>query len=209
MPRPPRLFVDGIYHVISHGSDDRHLFLSSDDRTTFLDRLALVLERFTLPLIEYALLGNHDHLVLATPGGRVSAALQQLHTWYSRTHNRRQGRSAHLFQAHFFARELKSDEDLLVAGRYVAHNPVAAGLCRDPFAWPWSSAAANAGRSEPAIPLDHGPLRAALGDTDDWRRRYREFIEAGAEVSRTPPSATSAGRPGRMTGAPGRATFGR
>ncbi|HEX7255363.1 MAG TPA: transposase [Gaiellaceae bacterium] len=182
MGRPRRAFVEGIYHVSSHGSDDRHLFLSSDDRTTFLDRLALVLERFSLRLVEYALLGNHYHLVLATPGGRVSTALQQLHTWYSRTHNRRHGRSAHLFQAHFFARELKSDEDLLVACRYVAHNPVAAGLCDDPFAWPWSSAAASAGLTEPAIPLDSGPLRAALGDSDDWRRRYREFIDAGEEA---------------------------
>jgi putative transposase len=109
-----------------------------------------------------------------------SAALQQLHCWYSRRHNRRHGRSAHLFRAHFFARELRSDADLLVACRYVAHNPVAAGLCSDPFSWPWSSTAASAGLDEPAIPLDAGPLRAALDDSPDWHRRYREFIEAGA-----------------------------
>ncbi len=34
------------------------------------------------------------------------------------------------------------------------------------------------GLAGPAIPLDPGPLRAALGDRDNWRRRYREFIEA-------------------------------
>jgi REP element-mobilizing transposase RayT len=178
MPRPPRAFVDGIYHLAAHGSDTRHLFLSSKDRTTFLDRLALVIERFSLRLVAYALLGNHYHLVLATPDGRVSSALQQLHSWYSRTHNRRQGRSAHLFRAHFFARELTSDADLLVACRHLAYNPLAAGLCSDPFAWPWSSTAASAGLAEPAIPLDPGPLRAALGDSTNWHRRYRELIEA-------------------------------
>jgi putative transposase len=178
MPRPPRAFVDGIYHVASHASDTRHLFLSRDDRTTFLDRFALVMERFSLRLVAYALLGNHYHLVLATPDGRVSTALQQLHSWYSRTHNRRHGRSAHLFRAHFFARELRSDADLLGACRYVAHNPVSAGLCPDPFSWPWSSTAASAGLAEAAIPLDPGPLRAAFGDRTDWHRRYREFIEA-------------------------------
>jgi putative transposase len=178
MPRPPRAFVDGIYHLSSHGSDIRDLFLSANDRATFLGRLAAVSERFGLPLIAYALLGNHYHLVLATPDGRISSALQQLHGWYSRTHNRRHRRSAHLFRAHCFARELRSDADLLVACRYVAHNPVEAGLSTDPFSWPWSSTAASAGLAEPAIPLDPGPLKAALGDGDDWQRHYREFIDA-------------------------------
>jgi putative transposase len=194
MPRPPRAFVDGIYHLASHGSDTRHLFLTCDDRTRFLDRLALVNERFHLGLVAYALLGNHYHLVLATPDSRVSRALQQLHGWYSRTHNRLHGRSAHLFRAHFFARELKSDADLLGACRYVACNPVAAGLCTDPFSWPWSSAAASAGLAEPAIPLDPGPLRAALGDSDDWQRRYRELIEASGERHSLPLRDQSQGR---------------
>jgi putative transposase len=177
MPRPPRAFVEGLYHLASHASDTRDLFLNSRDRTTFLDRLALVVERFKLALVAYALLGNHYHLVLGTPGAQVSSALQQLHTWYSRTHNRRHERGAHLFRAHFFARELTSDADLLGACRYVAHNPVAAGLSADPFSWPWSSTASTAGLVEPSIPLDPNPLRAALGDSDDWRRRYHRFIE--------------------------------
>jgi putative transposase len=184
MARPPRAFVEGIYHLAAHASDIRDLFLSAEDRTTFLDRLALVVERFDLRLVAYALLGNHYHLVLATPGGRVSSALQQLHGWYSQRHNRRHGRSAHLFRAHFFARELTSDADLLGACRYVALNPVAAGLCSEPCAWPWSSAAASAGLAEAALPLDHGPLRAALGDNDDWPRRYRELIESGGDRDR-------------------------
>jgi putative transposase len=79
MPRPPRAFVDGIFHLCSHGSDTRDLFLSPFDRNCFLDRLALVIERFELRAVAYALLGNHYHLVLATPGGGVSSALQQLH----------------------------------------------------------------------------------------------------------------------------------
>jgi putative transposase len=180
MARPHRAFVEGIYHLASHASDARDLFLNADDRTAFLDRLALVVERFNLSLIAYALLGNHYHAVVATPGGRISSALQQLHTWYSRTHNRRHERGAHLFRAHFFARELTSDADLLVACRYVAYNPVAAGLAKDPFSWWWSSTAASAGLVAPAIPLDPGPLRAALGGGGDWQRRYRRFIEGDA-----------------------------
>jgi putative transposase len=174
--RPPRAFFPGIYHLGSHGSDDRHLFLSDGERTLFLERLGLVLERFELRLVSYTLMGNHYHLLATIPDARVSKALQQLHGWYSRLHNRLHGRSAHLFRAHFFAREIESDADLLGTCRYVALNPVEAGLAPDPFAWPWSSAATTAGLAKAALPLDLKPLRTAFGETPNWRRCYRAFI---------------------------------
>jgi REP element-mobilizing transposase RayT len=177
MPRPPRAFVEGIYHLGSHGSDTRRLFLSDRDRATFLGRLALILERFELQLVAYTLLGNHYHLVLMIPDARASKAFQQLHTWYSRWHNLTHGRSAHLFCAHFFARELTSDADLLTVCRYLAYNPVTARLAPDPFSWRWSSTAATAGLARPMLALDSGPVRAALGDSADWASRYRAFIE--------------------------------
>jgi putative transposase len=181
--RPPRAFVDGLYHLGSHGSDTRHLFLSDEDRALFLERLERTLERFDLPLVEYALLGNHYHLVVSTPDARVSIALQQLHSWYSRRHNLVHGRSAHLFRAHFFAREITGDEDLLVVSRYLAYNAVAAGLAAHPFAWRWSSCAEHAGLRTSALTLDSRPLQAALGEGTRWRERYGAFIEQDLSVA--------------------------
>jgi len=181
MPRPPRAFFAGIYHLGSHGSDTRHLFVSDGERTLFLERLGLILERFELRLVAYALLGNHYHLVAVIPDARVSKALQQLHGWYSRWHNRLHEHSAHLFRAHFFARDLESDTDLLATCRYVALNPVEAGLAPNPFAWRWSSAAATAGLAKPDLPLELEPLRDAFGGTSTWRSRYRAFIENADE----------------------------
>lgn len=177
MARRPRLFVEGLYHLASHASDRRHLFLSDCERAIFLERLALMLQRFELRLVAYVLMGTHYHLVLFTPDARLSSALQQLHSWYSRWHNRRRGRSAHLFRAHPLAREIESDADLVGICRYLAYNPVEAGLAAHPFAWRWSSAAVSAGLFESPVPLDHGPLRAAFGESRDWRLRYRAFIE--------------------------------
>jgi len=177
MGRRPRAFGDGIYHLGSHGSDIRHLFLEDPDRVTFLQRLALIVQRFELALTAYTLMGNHYHLILATPDARISQAIQQLHGWYSRRHNKTHARTAHLFRAHFFARELRDDADLLTTSRYLAHNPVAAGLSETPFAWPWSSAAATAALSRPMIPLDTSPIQAALSDSPDWQTRYRTFID--------------------------------
>jgi putative transposase len=176
MPRAARAFQAGIYHLGSHGSDDRSLFLSDSERSVFLDGLRSVLERFELGMVSYTLMGNHYHLVLRIPDARVSKAMQQLHTWYSRLHNKRHRRSAHLFRAHFFAREIESDDDLLNTCRYLAWNPVAAGLAASPFDWPWSSVAATAGLEKTRLRVELEPLRGALGGSADWQGRYRAFI---------------------------------
>jgi REP element-mobilizing transposase RayT len=154
MARKPRCFGEGIYHLSSDGSDIRQLFLSGEDRLEFLKRLATTCERFEVPLISYVLMGNHYHAVVRTPDDRVSEALQFLHTGYSRNHNRRNARSAHLFRAHPFAREIEGNDDFLTVIRYLALNPVAAGFVRHPLDWPWSSARAHAGVDASMIPLD-------------------------------------------------------
>lgn len=176
MPRPPRAFQAGLHHLGSHGSDERDLFLSDGERAVFLEGLGTVLDRFELGLVSYTLMGNHYHLLLQIPDDRVSKALQQLHTWYSRLHNKLHGRSAHLFRAHFFAREIESDDDLLNTCRYLAWNPVAAGLCASPFDWPWSSVAATAGLAKTRLRLELEPLRGAFGGGAGWQARYRAYI---------------------------------
>jgi putative transposase len=175
--RPPRNFYAGIYHLAAHGSDQRHLFVGDEDREDFLARLAANCERFELALLSYTLMGSHYHALVRIPDARLSQALQRLHSDYSRRHNRRHGRSAHLFRAHPVTREIGSDAQLLAACRYLALNPVEAGLVTDPLDWPWSSTRAHAGLERPRIPLAESDLRAAFGDVGDWRERYRAQID--------------------------------
>ena len=178
MPRRPRSLYEGIYHLAARGSDTRYLFVSDRDREDFLDRLATTCERFELSLLSYVLMGSHYHALLRIPDARLSRALQRLHTEYSRWHNRRQGRSAHLFRAHAMTREIESDAQLVAAYRYLALNPVEAGLVENPLDWPWSSARAHAGLEQPQIPLAEGALRAAFGDDNNWRKRYSAQIDS-------------------------------
>jgi putative transposase len=181
MPRRPRDFAEGFYHVACQASDTRFLFLSDAERELFLDALTETFERFDLSVVTYTLMGTHYHLVLLIPDSRLSTALQRLHTWYSRRHNTCRGREAHLFRSHFFARQLTSDDDLLGACRYVARNPVEAGLVKHPLDWRWSSARAHAGLERPRIPLYEEPLRAAFGGGPNWRASYVDCIEAAEE----------------------------
>jgi putative transposase len=176
MGRPPRSFESGVYHIAAHGSDERHLF-NDDDRTEFLDRLGHSFWKLGIELIVYVLMTNHYHALAYTPDDRISRALQGLHGGYSLHHNQRHGRRAHLFRAHCLARQIVDDDDLLRTSRYLALNPVEAGLVLDPVDWPWSSARVHAGLAPAPIPLDDHRLRAALGDSTDWRDRYRSLIE--------------------------------
>ncbi len=71
MGRPHRMFADGVYHVASHGSDDRRLFIDNADRREFLSRLGLTFWKQEIELIAYVLMGNHYHSQ-APPTARAS-----------------------------------------------------------------------------------------------------------------------------------------
>lgn len=178
MPRRPRSFHPGLYHLAPRASDDRYLFEHDGDRWSFLVGLARTLEQHEIALVAYTLMGTHYHLAVESPGTGIAPALQSLHTWYARLANRARERAAHLFRAHYFAREITSDDDLLTVCHYLAHNPVEAGLVREPFAWPWSSAAATAGLAQPQLALSLEPIRAAFGGRPNWQRQYRAFVAA-------------------------------
>ena len=184
MPRRPRLLFPGIYHLTAHGSDKRYLFLDDADRESFLTRLAGTCERFDLTLLSYVLMGSHYHALLQVIDARVSAALQRLHTEHSRYLNRRHKRSSHLFRAHPGLREITSEAHLITACRYLARNPVEAGLVRDPFDWGWSSARAHAGLERPRIALSETDLRAAYGGRDTWRREYLAHVRSEDSLPR-------------------------
>ena len=142
-----------------------------------MDRLAPLVERFELGCVAYCLMGNHYHLIVQTPDGRLSVALQQLNGGYSKHFNSVYGRSAHLFRNRFLAQLIDSEPYLLAACSYVAHNPVRAGLCREPAEWPWASYRASVGIDPVPAFLNESILRDLFGGDPSWRVRYRAFVE--------------------------------
>lgn len=178
MGRERRAFVDdGIYHVWSHGSDRRQLFVRDDDRRSFIDRLVATSRRHGLACIGFCLMGNHYHAVFRTPDGRLSRAMQELHTGYSHAFNKLHGRRAHLFRSRFGARQVTSDSDLLGTLCYLAYNAVRDGFCADPEDWAWSSYRANIGLDPVPSFLSEDALRVAVGGSK-WRPRYASFVDA-------------------------------
>jgi len=66
--------------------------------------------------------------------------------------------------------------------RYVALNPVRAGLCREPAQWPWGSYKAICGLERPAEFLDVTAVQGLFSLRDAAARRaYRDFVRSGIE----------------------------
>ena len=85
---------------------------------------------------------NHLHLLVETPTSDLTCGMQRIHGEYAQAFNGRHKQSGHLFQGRFEAVPVDDDTQLWAVIRYIAQNPVEAGLCEEPETWPWSSHAA-------------------------------------------------------------------
>jgi hypothetical protein len=122
---------------------------------------------------------NHVHLLAETPRPNLGPGMQRLHGDYARRFNERHGRSGHVFQGRYGAVRMRSDAQLWMTARYIARNPVAAGLCDTPDDWEWSSHQAIVGRAR-RRGLDVARLLEYFtGAGGDGAQRYAELVAVG------------------------------
>lgn len=146
MTRPLRLdHADAIWHVTARGNERKPIYRDDADYAGFLDVLSAVARRFRWDLHAYVLMPNHYHLLLGTPAPTLSQGMRQLGGVYTQRFNRRWSRCGHLFQGRFFSVHVERETHLLELARYLALNPVRAGLVREPAEWRWSTYRAMAG----------------------------------------------------------------
>ncbi len=82
---------------------------------------------------------THYHLLVQEGDRPLSAGMHLLHSRYVRAFNRRHGRRGHVFGGRYRVATIDDDAHLLGAIRYIARNPIEAGICAAPADWPWSS----------------------------------------------------------------------
>src|SRR5688572_19335291 len=146
MARPLRLHVPGmVYHVMSRGNGRQVIFTDDRDYERYLELLERSARRFGIRCVAYCLLGNHVHLVLQAGDIPISRMMQQLNSTFAQWFNRRHDRVGHVFQGRFKALLVETPRYLLRLLRYIALNPVAAGVTGTPDEWRWSSYRATIG----------------------------------------------------------------
>lgn len=98
---------------------------------------------------------------------------------YSRRFNERHGRVGYLVRDRYWSRRKETPEAVLEAFRYVAQNPVGAGLVQRPEDWRWSSYGKTIGVADSFSFVDAADVLAEFGTTRIAQiRGLRRFVES-------------------------------
>ena len=179
MPRPPRIEVPGgIFHVYARGSRQQEIYRARSDRVTYLRFLALTVEQHRWHLLAYCLMGNHVHLLIETPEANLANGMKSLHGRYAQWMNQRYGTKGALFESRYGSVLIESDAQLWMAIRYIARNPLEAGMCAHAEDYEWSSFG-SVSRLMPSQPISVDRLLSYLSVAGgDAVHNYRELVAA-------------------------------
>ncbi len=166
MARIKRKVVGNIvYHVLNRANGRLRIFKKQGDFSAFEQILCEGLERFSMRLAGYCLMGNHWHLLLwPRQDGDLSVFMQ----WVTMTHSQRWHAAhgtagmGHLYQGRFKSFPVQSSEHYLTVLRYVESNPMRAKLVDRSRDWPWSSLAIRQGAEKEGLTLHAGPVKLPL-----------------------------------------------
>jgi REP-associated tyrosine transposase len=144
MPRPPRIYPDGIpQHVYNRGNQRQRIFRDRVDYQKFLDATEKAASSTTVRVNCVCLMPNHYHL-LVTPavGADISTFVDLVMNEHIQHLQARHGLvgTGHVYQGRHKNVPILSERHFYVAARYVESNARAAGLVDRSEEWPWSSA---------------------------------------------------------------------
>ncbi len=140
MSRENRIVLeDGIYHVIDRGNRGNKIFISDSDNAYFIKRLKEFSTEYSIDIFSYVLMSNHYHFLLKLNKPNLSQFMQRLNLLYTKYFNYMHGLNGHLFQDRYKAFLIESDNYFVSVLRYIALNPVLAGIVSKPEKYMWGS----------------------------------------------------------------------
>jgi len=141
---------------MARGIERRKIFWDNKDRSSLLERLAMILQETQTQCYAWALIPNHFHILLRTGTTPLSKVMRRLMTGYAVTFNKRHRRSGHLFQNRYKSIICEEYPYLLELIRYIHLNPLRARLVQDLKQldkYPWAGHSAILGRRKnPLVP---------------------------------------------------------
>ena len=155
------------------------IFLDDGDRHMFLFLLAEVVAEYDLECYDYCLMDNHFHLSIRNRRSNLSAAMQKLKGEYASNWNGRHRRVGHAFEGPFKDQIVQHERYFLNLTRYIAMNPVRAGMVHAPGEWHWSSYRFHAGFAVPPTFLATGHVLGHFQTAGcDARAAYIAHVES-------------------------------
>jgi REP element-mobilizing transposase RayT len=128
----------GIFHLTARAIDLRRRF-TSRLKTAAMEAVADVVPRSGVRLLAVAIMSSHLHLVVQQGKPPLSALMQPLLRRLALKLQRAHGLEGPMFWRHYGCQPCQDPRHVRNAIVYTHLNPVRAGLCRDPGAYPWTS----------------------------------------------------------------------
>lgn len=154
------------------------LFADTTDRSIFLRELARTTAKVEWTCLAYCLLNTHYHLIVEVEDNVLARGMHALNFRYAVSFNQRHEMRGHVQAARYGSRRLGGVDELNYAFRYVARNPVKAGLCGSPCDWEWSSYRAAVGLADPISFVNPRIVVAGFGEVREFATRaLRDYVE--------------------------------
>lgn len=159
------------------GASRREIFLTDKHRQKFLALLGDISKVYHVEIHCYCLMRNHYHLLLHTPEGNLSDAMQHLNSNYTRYFNHSQKSDGPLFRGRYKSLPISEEDYLLRLSRYIHQNPLKANIVSKLSAYRWSSYPAYI---ETAVVPGWLTLETVIRRFKKMRKKalsYKQFIE--------------------------------
>ena len=172
MARIARVVAPGFpHHITQRGVRLLPVFSSDEDRFEYLRLITKFGLKFGVTFPAYCLMTNHVHL-MATPVNEdsLAKALGEAHKHYTRMFNFRSGARGYLFQGRFFSCPL-DEQHAFAAAAYIERNPVRAGMVKNAWDYPWSSAMFHCGVRKTDPLVNETEIFSAI---KDWKEFLRQ-----------------------------------
>lgn len=179
MPRMPRPDIPGLpVHVMARGIEKRDIYSDEHDRRAFLERLGRVIVETQTPILAFALMPNHFHLLLQRGAHPVASVMRRILTGYAVYFNKRHKRVGHLFQNRY--KSIMCDDEVYLRQliRYISINPVRTGIVPSVYelaTYPYTGHAYMLGRvhakwfdAEAVLPLFGSTLESAQASYEHY-----------------------------------------
>lgn len=156
MPSKGRTFSSsGIYHIILRSVNQQIIFEEDADYQKFLYILSDCTEKHDVDIYAYCIMSNHIHLMIRSDREQLAPLFKGIGAKFVHWYNNKYKRYGHLFQGRFHSKPIEDRRYYLATLIYIHNNPVAAGICRIPSEYPWSSYKAFYGAKNPLINLEY------------------------------------------------------
>ncbi len=176
MTRLARIVIPGVpHHVTQRGNRREPVFFNDDDYRVYISLIGRAARASSTQIWAFCLMPNHVHFILVpSDEDGLRRTFAEAHKRYTGRINARHGWTGHLWQGRFYSTAM-DERHLSAAIRYVAMNPVEAGLVDRPQDWRWSSVQTHLGSREggfvevsPVLSRT-GPFLDFLGQPTDGR----------------------------------------